>query len=258
MMKGDKMLDHKEWLRINDIILIINSTENINSMRKYFLEAASLLIPYEKAMFYLLKEDDDIVRLVNPIFINVFSDFAKAYENTFEEAQYGRVAVNVRRSTAYRDTDLMPESVRINTDVYKSFMLPRNIPYGGGIILATNGLLLAEITFFRTEEQGDFTDKELYIMDIFKKHLEIRLIHEKYLNIDNSYLLMDKFLKLVELGLTNREIEIVQLIVEGLNTEGISNKLGISIYTTKKHIHNIFVKLKINNRLQLIKSFAGI
>lgn len=252
------MLDHKEWMRINDIILIINSTENINSMRKYFFEAISLLIPYEKAMFYLLKEENDKVKLVNPVFVNVDIDFAKEYENTFEEARYGRIAVNARRSIAYRDTNLIPESVRINTDVYKSFMLPHGIPYGGGIIVADKGILLAEITFFRTSEQGDFTDKELFILGILKAHLQIRLIKQSYSNSENDCLLTEKSLRLVELGLTNREIEVVSLVANGLNTDEIGNKMNISVYTVKKHINNIFFKLKIKSRLQLIKYFSNL
>ncbi len=251
------MLDHKEWLRINDIVLIIHSTENIDAMCKYFFEAAKLLIPYEKAMFYLLKEERDKVKLCNPVYTNVDADFAKEYETTFEEAQYGKVAVNARQSMAYRDTDLMSEAVRVNTDAYQSFMLPHGIPYGGGIIIANKGSLLAEITFFRTETQGNFTDKELYILDILKKHLEIRLFIQNNTDGETRGSLTDhKSLKLIASGLTNREIEIVSLIAKGLNTSQISEQLSISVYTAKKHVNNIFRKLKINSRLQLIKLFS--
>ena len=251
------MLTSKEWLRMNDIILIIHSAENINVMRNYFFDAIKSLILYEKAMFYLLKEEDNNVELVEPVFVNVDSEFFKAYESAFKNARYGRVAVNIRRTIAFRDSDLIPENIRINTDIYRSFLLPNDIPYGGGIILTDRGTLLAELAFFRTEEQGDFSDKEIYILDILKKHFEVRLIRENC-SMNNNQVVTDKTLKLIELRLTNREIEIVKLIISNFNTSEISDKLNISIYTTKKHINNIFTKLKINSRLQLVQLFSNL
>lgn len=250
------MLSNKEWLRINDIILIIHSTKNIKDMCNYFFNAIQPLILYEKAMFYLLKEDDNNINLVDPIFVNVSSDFFETYKSLFKNSRYGRVAVNIRRTIAFRDSDLIPESIT-DTDIYRSFLLPNKLPYGGGIILTDNETLLAEFAFFRTEEQGDFTDKEIYILNILKEHFQIRIIRENYFASSNEPK-TDKTLKLIELGLTNREIEIVKLIIESFSTSEISSKLNISIYTTKKHISNIFNKLEINSRLQLIQYFSDL
>lgn len=251
------MLSNKEWLRINDIILIIHSTDNISIMCSYFLDAIKPLILYEKAMFYLFQEKDNNIDLIDPAFVNVDSDFFKEYENLFKNSRYGRVAVNSRRTIAFRDSDLIPESIRTSTDVYKSFLLPYNLPYGGGIIITNNRKLLAEVALFRTEEQGDFRDKEIYILDILKKHFQIRLIREINSMSENEGE-ADKTVKLIELGLTNREIEVSKLIISNLTTTEISSKLNISIYTTKRHINNIFAKLKINSRLQLIKLFSNL
>ena len=252
------MLDHKEWLRINDIILIINSTIDIKTMRKYFLDAVKLLIPSNKSMFYLLKEEMGIIRLFDSVFINCDQDFLSSYEATFKEAQYGRVAVHSRKSIAYRDTDLMIESVRTNTDVYKSFLLPNKIPFAGGIILAKNRQLMAEITFFKTHKQGDITDKELCILEILKAHLENRFILENQNAQSAEYEFRDKTSRLLDYNLTNREIEISKLISTGLDTKEISDQLCISTYTTKKHIQNIFSKLDINSRTQLINFISKI
>ena len=53
-------------------------------------------------------------------------------------------------------------------------------------------------------------------------------------------------------GLSKREQEIVGLILEGKSNEEIKNELFISIFTVKKHISNIFMKLDITSRAQLI------
>lgn len=49
-------------------------------------------------------------------------------------------------------------------------------------------------------------------------------------------------------GLTKKELEVLTLIVEGLSNQEISEKLVVSISTTKAHVHNILQKLYLKDR----------
>ena len=51
-------------------------------------------------------------------------------------------------------------------------------------------------------------------------------------------------------NLTNREIEVLKLIAEGMINKEIAKKLYISEKTVKNHISNIFKKLDVNDRTQ--------
>ncbi len=51
-------------------------------------------------------------------------------------------------------------------------------------------------------------------------------------------------------GLTDREIEVLALIVEGMGNEQIAKKLVITLSTAKAHVHNILQKLYVENRTQ--------
>lgn len=51
-------------------------------------------------------------------------------------------------------------------------------------------------------------------------------------------------------GLTNREIEVLGLIAQGLTNNEISNELFISSHTVKSHMINIFNKLNVSDRTQ--------
>lgn len=53
--------------------------------------------------------------------------------------------------------------------------------------------------------------------------------------------------------LTSRELEILGLVASGDTNSIISEKLCISPNTTRNHMHNIYVKLKINSRIELIQ-----
>ena len=56
-----------------------------------------------------------------------------------------------------------------------------------------------------------------------------------------------------DLGLTKRESELATLICKGLTNAEIASELFISETTVKKHISNIFEKLGINRREQLLQ-----
>ncbi len=52
-------------------------------------------------------------------------------------------------------------------------------------------------------------------------------------------------------GLSKRERQIADLVLAGKSNDEIKDELFISIFTVKKHISNIFMKLDINSRSQL-------
>ncbi len=53
-------------------------------------------------------------------------------------------------------------------------------------------------------------------------------------------------------GLTEREMEVLALIVDGLTNPQIADKLFISISTTKTHVHSILQKLYVESRSKAI------
>ncbi|RKO66177.1 response regulator [Desulfofundulus salinus] len=52
--------------------------------------------------------------------------------------------------------------------------------------------------------------------------------------------------------LTNRELEILQLLAQGESNKSIAQKLFISEKTVKNHLTNIFQKLNVNDRTQAV------
>jgi DNA-binding NarL/FixJ family response regulator len=52
--------------------------------------------------------------------------------------------------------------------------------------------------------------------------------------------------------LTPREIEIVRMVAQGLRNRAIADRLSISEGTVKVHLHNIYEKLGVTGRLELV------
>lgn len=59
--------------------------------------------------------------------------------------------------------------------------------------------------------------------------------------------------------LSAKEEQVVQCIVEGLSYKLIADRMGISINTVRHHIRNIYTKLHINSKAELItRSLSGV
>lgn len=74
------------------------------------------------------------------------------------------------------------------------------------------------------------------------KNLSRRLSEESALN---KFYLKHK--------ISQREQEIIRLIVQGKSNKDIEDELYISIKTVKNHVYNIYKKIGVKNRIQLIK-----
>ena len=56
-----------------------------------------------------------------------------------------------------------------------------------------------------------------------------------------------------EFHISNREKEILELLIEGNSNKQIERKLYISSHTVKNHIYNLYQKLGIKSRGELIQ-----
>jgi len=59
--------------------------------------------------------------------------------------------------------------------------------------------------------------------------------------------------RLKDFDLTKREIDVLKLIAEGYSNDEIAEKMFISKNTVKSHIKNIYLKLDVKNRIQVLK-----
>jgi len=55
-----------------------------------------------------------------------------------------------------------------------------------------------------------------------------------------------------KLNLSKRELEVLQLMADGLSNKEIADKLFVSLSTIKTHSNNLFVKMDVERRTQAI------
>ena len=147
----------------------------------------------------------------------------------------------------------MEDDLREKTEFYQGYLSPQNIPYGEGIFLVKEGKILGVLNLFRSKELGDFKEKDMHILEVFKNHLTNILYSTCQDSIATDGRKFVSIKDIERYNLSKREKEIMDLMLQGDTNVEISEKLFISISTVKKHVYNIFTKMGINSRMQLMK-----
>lgn len=242
-----RTLDTNDWIFLNSIIYKIYTMNNIDDMRTQFLEQMKMLVDYDSADFLLASPDGEN-KLVSPILYNCEEDMSIAYD----EIDYSRGILYSGKTLIYRETDIIDDEKRVETDYYKKVYKTNNWHYSLQMVMARKKEFVGVITFYRTIGKDDFAYDDIFILDLLKDHLAYRLYQQK----KSGDLVSEKLTVSAatgKFGLTRREETILRLLMEGRDNTTISELLVISENTLKKHILNIYRKLGIKNRVGLFK-----
>jgi DNA-binding CsgD family transcriptional regulator len=242
------MREINDWMLFNDIVYKIYTTKDNHEMRKSFLDELSMLIDFDAADFYLAKQGDEH-GLISPVLYNCDG----IYSGRFDELDYSRGILYSGECMVYRETDIISDEFRVNTEYYNRLYRPNRWHYSAQMILASNNEFLGVVTLYRRTGKDNFCREDIIILDMLKNHLAFKLKYEKDKDGDATAKI-DSFSE--KYSLTKREVTVLRLLWDGKNNQEISEKLVISIHTLKKHILNIYRKSDVSSRGELINKVA--
>lgn len=243
-------MQFKEWKVINQILLEIYSIRHLEELTERLFKMLHVLVPYSQG-YFLLFDENNHMDLHKSRFVHMSRESQKGYINYFYNRDYLKYIFEFTVSTStYRDTDILEDEVRKSTEFYKEFLHPQNIPYGCGILLLKKRKLIGIVNLFRSGEMGDFSDKDMLVLDSLKLHLENILINltegDKTLQEGRGKEFMKRY------RLSAREQEVIGLMEKGFSNKEMEEVLSISLSTVKKHVFHIYEKTGVKSRTQLL------
>jgi len=175
-------------------------------------------------------------------------------------------ATNVRDTIEWLNENevdlLITEAVFCNDDISELLtVLNQQHPHIRILILTGDNRIKRVQELFKIGIHG-FIEKQTETKDLFdainqisngKHYIGEELRNKIIENFTPSLNVKDKTVSETLNSITNRELEIIQLICEGFNSKEISNKLYISFNTVESHRKRNFQKLKIKNSISLLK-----
>ncbi len=250
------MLDQKQWEKINDIIASIHATKNTTAMRTAFLQKLMGVVSFDFSDFNIgMMQNTADPCLVDPVVVSKFDkkfeeDFIYQYESIFAPMDYVKWLFLSSESLVYRESDLVNDEVRKKSPFYLQYLKVFDLVNIAGIVISSGGQFVGAVTLYKREKNGDFSDVDMYVLKQLLPHLQNIFDTEEEVLRKNvksqSYLLKNQY------RLTNREIEIIGYIYKGFRNDDIAESLGIASNTVKKHIYNMYDKLEVKSRIQLV------
>ena len=219
----------KDWQKINEIILRMNSENDILKALNTFLLDIERLVPYEKACiyFYDLSASDIVKDYLGQGFSEKeLIDYERYYCNIDDVVE----KMMPNKEVVIKSTEAFDINQRKETEYFIDYVTPANTK----ISLDTNfrwnlenrGFCIGSLDLFRNEKDIDFTEREMEICRVFQPHIELRASNYAFLfeNITHKF------------ALTNAEQDIASMILKGYSNEQIAEEKCITISTVKKHV----------------------
>ncbi|EED35299.1 monoamine regulon transcriptional regulator [Luminiphilus syltensis NOR5-1B] len=136
---------------------------------------------------------------------------------------------------------------------FREFMIPQGVHYEMEVFLRDGSQIVAGISLLRSKDIGPFSSEDRCRLESVHDYIQYAL---------NSHILPKKDsetdLLVRQYNLSPRQIEVVRLLREGASNKKLSAHLGISLPTVKTHISQIFEKVGVRSRTDLLsKLYLG-
>ncbi|MCR4600482.1 MAG: helix-turn-helix transcriptional regulator [Clostridia bacterium] len=252
------------WLGILNLIYRIHSSRSVGELGDTILKQINWLVPFDRALFFIAHEKGDIHVVASEGFDDEYIDL---YESNYKRYDYASGIKIAGTSIVYKDSDIIEETVFLQSSFYSQFCEPNHIKYGIHVVMIYEGRYYGEMVLFRDDDTinaMNFGESAEFKLNLLKEHLSIacsRLFQNKSVRneaaADDSLFADPKEKYRVIYNLTKRESEVLMLLLEDLSTTQICDDLIISLNTLKKHIANLYKKLGVSSRVQLIQKIKA-
>lgn len=243
-------MERNNIMILNNILYHLHDSDNFLLTRTNLLRQLQMLIPFSYSSI-LLSDLAIPPSFTDPVcypesFLPIEKKYIKMAKKDHTlwtmEAGYSMVVCESR---------MLPDHKRLATPIYQECYSQCNIYDSLQLNIAYNNSFLGVLTLYRTKQEGTFHDEDIFLLNLIGQHLN-RIFHRAMVAKKDSHTTQPELLRDLY-GLTNRETEILALLLQGLPEASISEQLNIAASTLKKHIQHIYRKLDISSRWELLR-----
>lgn len=235
------------WSRINDYLVEIGAVTNINEFCRRILTGLVELIPFDN----------------NAVFVINNSTGYSSRATFLESAKWSELYNNYYCRLQPKEPDtkvVISDWIHLpSTEYIVDFLYPQGIGCTISVSrIGSNNGFMGGLALHRSKSSSCFTQKDITILSVIEPHLS------NYFGIHALLSTYDKQLPDAAViasdykCLTRREAEIAALLCRRFSTGMIASRLLISNLTVYRHIANIFEKLKVFTRDELLEKLLSI
>ncbi len=223
-----------------------------NQFQRESLQLVSKIIDLTSSAFYLIDAD---MRHIGVALYNLDPDIEKEYQKKFRHLdplnpkKFSKTDQTVVTIDSQVSSTLLKQSA-----YYQEFMKPHDHRYVADMFFRFEGEIIAVLSMLRHQSLGAFDNAELTLLRNIQPFLEYTL---------NCVYLPKRFSERQSIQeryqLTNRELDVLELVISGASNKIIASELSLGLPTVKTHLWHIFQKTESTSRTELLsKIFKSI
>lgn len=221
-----------------------------NRFQRESLNLVTSLLPLNSCAFYLVGAD---MRHRGVVLRNVEAEAERDYVENFLHLDPLNPALFERGDeTVVCIDELLTPMQLLRSEYYLGFMKPLDHRHVADMFFRREGSIVAVLSMLRDKITGAFTTEELSLLRKLQPFLEYAL---------NTVYLPKRHQQRARVGeafaLTEREVDVVELIVAGASNKLIARELGLSLATVKTHVQHVFQKMTVSSRTELSARVLG-
>ena len=239
------------WKKTDDLIAQIYSLQ-YDLLLEYVVESLRDILSFSHSLYHYIRQKPDKMDYFALQSRDIPKEHIDSYIHEYSKYDFINWYSATLDARVFRESDIISKDLLDRSHFMRYWMQPIGLYYGAGMIIANGEHLYASIFLYRSEDEEDFSDQDLEILNTINRHLCLRFSREfpdgleKLPNPNASAVLHLK-------SLTKRETEIIEEIQRGTLRKDLSDKLFITENTLNKHLDNIYKKLGINSYEKLMQ-----
>ncbi len=241
------------WKKIYDFTLSCGNVHELKSFSVKILYGLEDLCNFDQSLIYFL---DGNGKVYNQYLMNIDKQWSTLYLEYYsktENGSYGLVK-NARENPDKPTINIKEWEKEPSTEFVPHYIRSRGLKYSLGFALYDiNGMPRTVFALDKTKDEN-FTDDEFTAVSLAVP--QINNLHKKFFCKQTSRQDADQ-ISWETTTLTTREMEIANLLCQGISPTTISELLYISKATTYKHISNIYEKMHVSTLQEFLVRMLG-
>ena len=251
-------LEEYEWILLNEIAYNISFIYKFEDMKNEILIWLKSLIGFDGALITKVQEKSEDKEDWRKELYFVKTTSSGIDERTMgvweEETSKNLWLIFSGRNSAFIDNDRFSEQKWEEQRIFQEFYQPNGFYYSMSMVFTFKEETMGMIQLFRTKESGSFTRRDLFALDQLQKHFAYRFSYEVKKGDTRYFFAKGYYEEIVkEYNLTEREGDVFIQVIQGYSNGEIAERGNVSIHTIKKHLQNIYAKMGVKNRVQLLQ-----
>ena len=224
-----------------DVVREVQAAPDLDTYRHAVLRVQELVPCQEIGYNEVDAETGEIFMILDPP-ESVLPGLHEAFARNVDDHPVIRHHRESGDGSARAISDFLSEDEFHETGIYKEVYAPMGAEDQLSFILPSPPSVIVGIAMNRVDRS--FSERDREIIELVRPHLS-QAFRDAQLRQNGDPL---STTRLETLGLTEREAEVMRLVVDGASANDVAEQLVISVHTARNHIAHVYEKLGVRNR----------